>query len=84
MGKNIIRRLNDGINKVAPRQVESFGNWRLVPATVPEQEIMQCAFFAMKCVEFWDGEDLSLKTVINTANAFFFSLFCSIMYICIF
>uniref|UniRef100_K3YDD2 Ubiquitin-like protease family profile domain-containing protein n=1 Tax=Setaria italica TaxID=4555 RepID=K3YDD2_SETIT len=48
---------NDALSIAAPLKFKSFKNWRHVPVKVPVQKAMSDnAFFAMKFLEFYDGD----------------------------
>ncbi|CAL4982194.1 unnamed protein product [Urochloa decumbens] len=71
MGKTIMQRLSDALSKAAPRKFASFRNWRHVKVNVPvHKSHYDSAFFAMKFLEFYDGDGHgSLKADIATNNA---------------
>nr|TKW02610.1 hypothetical protein SEVIR_8G251600v2 [Setaria viridis] len=56
-GKKIMHRLSDALSIAAPLKFKSFKNWRHVPVKVPVQKASSdSAFFAMKFLEFYDGD----------------------------
>lgn len=57
MGRIVIQRLFDALSIAAPRKFPNFQNWRHVPINVPLQKcINDSGMFAMKFMEFYDGE----------------------------
>lgn len=71
-GKKIMHRLSDALSIAAPLKFKSFKNWRHVPVKVPVQKATSdSAFFAMKFLEFYDGDGHgSLHTSIAAVSLF--------------
>ncbi|XP_062213565.1 uncharacterized protein LOC133914479 [Phragmites australis] len=62
----MMQRLSDSFQRISKKDFKVFANMRRVPFT--EAPVMvnrnDCAFFSMKFIEFFDGEESSLRTSI--------------------